>query len=44
MVETFSTPQTQRLLAALIEERILNTLPKNGDNGTKMTKLKCKYL
>ncbi|KAG5883742.1 hypothetical protein JTB14_008584 [Gonioctena quinquepunctata] len=40
MVETFSTPQTQRLLAALIEERVLNSLPKNGENGTKPAKLK----
>lgn len=33
MVETFSTPQTQKLLGALLEERILNALPKNGDNA-----------
>nr|XP_023023537.1 transcriptional adapter 3 [Leptinotarsa decemlineata] len=40
MVETFSTPQTQKLLAALLEERVLNSLPKNGENGTKPCKLK----
>ncbi|KAJ8923560.1 hypothetical protein NQ315_010139 [Exocentrus adspersus] len=40
IIETFSTPQTQKLLAALLEERILNPLPKNGDNGTKIAKLK----
>lgn len=44
MVETFSTPHTQRLLAALIEERIPNTLPKNGDNGVKVPKIKRKYV
>lgn len=40
MVETFSTPQTQKLLGALLEERILNAIPKNGDNGAKSTNLK----
>lgn len=42
MVETFSIPQTQRLLAGLIEERVLHNQPKNGENGTKFSKLKCK--
>ncbi|CAH1103237.1 unnamed protein product [Psylliodes chrysocephalus] len=40
MVETFSIPQTQRLLAGLIEERVLHNQPKNGENGTKFSKLK----
>lgn len=42
MVETFSTPQTQKLLGALLEERILNALPKNGNNGANTTKIKGK--
>lgn len=40
MVETFSTPQTQKLLGALLEERILNALPKNGDNNAKTANFK----
>ncbi|CAG9855153.1 unnamed protein product [Phyllotreta striolata] len=39
MVETFSMPQTQRLLAGLIEERVLHNHPKNGE-VTKSNKVK----
>ncbi|KAJ8928529.1 hypothetical protein NQ314_018905 [Rhamnusium bicolor] len=39
MVETFSMPQTQKP-RALIEEKVLSALLKNGDNDVKIAKLK----
>ncbi|XP_056645519.1 transcriptional adapter 3 [Diorhabda sublineata] len=40
LVETFSIPQTQRLLAGLLEEKVLTNHPKNGENGIKIHKLR----
>lgn len=43
MVESFASPQTQRLLSALIQERALkstNSISKNAENGVKVNKVK----
>lgn len=40
-MESFSTPPSRK--TSLIEERVINGLPKNGENGIKMKKNKCKF-
>lgn len=43
-MESFGSPHTQRLLAALIHDRgikVIDTNPKNGDD-VKINKAKCK--